>query len=167
MVAHPMPPDRPPQQCWSQQMHNIHSMPTGGPPLVGSGQTSAIRVHNPAHGTTRSIAARVPCFVDIGTTPKFVDDHESQASGATTPFFQSLLRDCLRMRLWWSSDASFCASGAHGPRRPLRSGSRKPCRPAPAAPPTWNEPTHHSAFSNSLLALRKNWRNANDTHRPS
>jgi len=25
------------------------------------------------------------------------------------------LRDCLRMRLWWSSDASFCASGAHGP----------------------------------------------------
>ena len=56
-----------------------------------------------------------------------------------------VLRDLFQMLLRRSSDAAFCASGAHGPSRPLRSGSRKPRRSAPSAPPT-----HRSAFSKGL-----------------
>src|SRR6266567_5562431 len=56
------------------------------------------------------------------------------------------LRDRLIMLLRRSSDAPFCASGAHGPKRPLRSGSRKARRAPPVA-----ALTRHSAFSNGLL----------------
>ena len=41
---------------------------------------------------------------------------------------RAVVRDLLQMLLRRSSGGAFCASGAHGPSRPLRSGSRKPRR---------------------------------------
>jgi hypothetical protein len=58
------------------------------------------------------------------------------------PRWATRLRDCLETLLWRPSDGVFCASGAHGPKCPLRAGSRN-----------HHHMTRQSEFRNSLLSL--------------
>jgi hypothetical protein len=71
------------------------------------------------------------------------------------PIALPLLRDCLIMLLRRSSDVSIWASGAHGPKRPLRSGSRKPRWPAPAAPPTLRKPHSQTVSERRNVPLHR------------